>query len=254
MALSMARSQLNATITTTPATTTGLKETGKKLDKSIDCCQFDLTYWFKEDQYQQLFFQLLMLILIVSRWTITTDVQLNPTHRTFILILSVANALDTLDLATYINLELIYQNTQLTYSLLLIVSLSLVQFMFLPSVKDTSSNEDILSSNFFDEAVDDDDYDDEDKFRVNNYEDLILDRMRRLEERSSDPDVKKKELKFKLKNPRLSIFNRQYNLNSKKMEASEIIGQQQDQSPSAFFSYGNVLQPGFGKFDKVCYD
>lgn len=65
-------------------------------EKSVECCDVKISYWFQEDNFQHLFFQILMLVLITSRWLITrAELKLN--QRSLILVVSVATAVDTLD-------------------------------------------------------------------------------------------------------------------------------------------------------------
>ena len=104
-----------------------------KMSKNIDgveCCDVKIDYWFQEDIWQQLFGQLLLIILITSRWLITRS-GLTVNQRSLILVISVATAADTLNFFCYLNLELVYRNKYLLYSALLIISLSLLQFVFL---------------------------------------------------------------------------------------------------------------------------
>lgn len=89
-----------------------------------------ISYWFREDAFQHLFFQTLMLILCISRWLITRA-ELNLNQRSLILVISVATAADTLDFFSYLGMPMVYTSWHLLYSVLLIVSLSLVQFVFL---------------------------------------------------------------------------------------------------------------------------
>jgi hypothetical protein len=106
---------------------------------NIECCDTEITYWFREDQYQNLFFQLFLLILVSSRWLVTSSARLSSTQRTFILILSMANALDTLDLYSCLSLEFVFKSSHLVYALLMMVSISLLQFLFIPTVSSESS-------------------------------------------------------------------------------------------------------------------
>lgn len=96
----------------------------------VECCDVKISYLFREDSFQNLFFQTLMLILCVSRWLITRA-ELNLNQRSLILVISVATAADTLDFFGYLGMPMVYASWHLLYSVLLIVSLSLVQFVFL---------------------------------------------------------------------------------------------------------------------------
>lgn len=96
----------------------------------VECCDVKISYWFREDAFQNLFFQTLMLILCISRWLITRA-ELNLNQRSLILVISVATAADTLDFFGYLSMQMVYSSWHLLYSVLLIVSLSLVQFVFL---------------------------------------------------------------------------------------------------------------------------
>ena len=101
-----------------------------KIADGIECCEVKIDYWFQEDIWQQLFGQLLLIILITSRWLITRS-GLTVNQRSLILVISVATAADTLNFFCYLNLEIVYRNKYLLYSALLIISLSLLQFVFL---------------------------------------------------------------------------------------------------------------------------
>jgi hypothetical protein len=107
----------------------GTKIMSKNID-GVECCDVKIDYWFQEDIWQQLFGQLLLIILITSRWLITRS-GLTVNQRSLILVISVATAADTLNFFCYLNLELVYRNKYLLYSALLIISLSLLQFVFL---------------------------------------------------------------------------------------------------------------------------
>ena len=107
-----------------------LAEAKKFFKKNVECCDVNVSYWFEEDNLQHLFLQSLMIILIASRWLITRA-ELNLNQRSLILVISIAVAADICDFFSYLNLELIYSNSYLIYSLLLILSLSLIQFIFL---------------------------------------------------------------------------------------------------------------------------
>lgn len=96
----------------------------------VECCDVKISYWFREDAFQNLFFQTLMLILCISRWLITRA-ELNLNQRSLILVISVATAADTLDFFGYLGMQMVYSSWHLLYSVLLIVSLSLLQFVFL---------------------------------------------------------------------------------------------------------------------------
>ncbi|CAF0912561.1 unnamed protein product [Brachionus calyciflorus] len=126
---------------------------------SVDCCDVKISYWFQEDNFQHLFHQGLMLVLVLSRWLITrSDINLN--QRALILIISLATAADTLDFFSYLKLELVYKNNYLLFSVLLILTLSLLQFIFLSleeSFNHNSSKIPTLESeeDFLDEKLDD---------------------------------------------------------------------------------------------------
>ena len=231
----------------------------KKLDKtSIECCDVNVSYWFKEDQYQHLFFQLFMLVLITTRWLITSGSGLSATQRTFVLILSMANALDTLDLFSCLSLEMVFKNSQLVYSLLLIVSVSLVQFIFLPTVKSSSesSGDDGQSDfNSWNENCDETYYN---EMHHNHFEGgagtSYDGNMHIRGGINVFPLVKKKELKFKIKSPRLSLFNKGYDLAGDKKMTPE------NNFQPTMFTYGmnpsfQQQQPqssySYNKFDKV---
>lgn len=101
-----------------------------KKPSDIECCDVKISYWFQEDNFQHLFYQFLMLVLVLSRWLITrSDISLN--QRCLILVISIATAADTLDFFGYLSLELVYRNNYLLFSVLLILTLSLFQFVFL---------------------------------------------------------------------------------------------------------------------------
>jgi hypothetical protein len=195
----------------------------RKIDSlNIDCCDTDITYWFKEDQYQNLFFQLFLLILVSTRWLVTSTAKLSSTQRTFILILSMANALDTLDLFSCLSLEFVFKNSYLIFALLFMVSMSLLQFIVMPTVQpnnrsiyrnagyeydeSASNSENCLGGNEIDGNM----------TRGHNYDDL-----RENENTNSSRLEKKRDKKqqFKTRNSRLSIklFNRGYDLSNKKV-------------------------------------
>jgi hypothetical protein len=105
-------------------------KSSKLLASGMECCDVQVSYMFQEDLCGRLFVQGLLLILVVSRWLITrADLTLN--QRTLILILSIATVADILNFFSYLNLELVYRNKYLLYSALLIITFSLVQFVFL---------------------------------------------------------------------------------------------------------------------------
>jgi hypothetical protein len=119
------------------------------LDDNVDCCDVKISYWYQEDSIQNLLIQSLMLILITSRWLITRA-ELNLNQRSLILVISIATGADTIDFFSYLNLELVYQNDYLLYSTLLILSLSLLQFVFLhveDSLNLTSTSSNVTGSN-----------------------------------------------------------------------------------------------------------
>ena len=109
------------------------------LSNSVDCCDVKISYWFQEDNYQHLFYQGLMLVLVLSRWLITrSDINLN--QRGLILIISLATAADTLDFFSYLGMDFVYRNSYLLFSVLLILTLSLIQFVFLSIEESFSYN------------------------------------------------------------------------------------------------------------------
>ena len=125
-----------------------LESANRYFQKNVECCDVKISYWFQEDNLQRLFIQILMLILITSRWLITRS-GLSLNQRSLILIISVATAADMLDFFNYLNLEIVYKNYLLLYFTLLIMSLSLIQFIFLyveDSLKLTSSFSSLYSS------------------------------------------------------------------------------------------------------------
>jgi hypothetical protein len=243
---------LSNVTTTAPAAVNG--SDAKSNEKShIECCDTDITYWFREDQYQNLFFQLFLLILVSSRWLVTSSAKLSSTQRTFILILSMANALDTLDLFSCLSLEFVFKNSYLIYALLLMVSISLLQFLFIPTVQSSSSDVETLHRNLsreYDESMSNSD----NSLKHNEAEDLAhghnYDDLRETNNNGTSGLGKKRELKFKLKNPRLSmkLFNRGYELGNKKISPN---------IQPVMFSYGmnNSYQHSqtypYNKFEKV---
>ena len=122
--------KINSTRTTVYTKSSEKMVTKVKNPEAIECCEVKIDYWFQEDVWQQLFGQLLLIILITSRWLITRS-GLTVNQRSLILVISVATAADTLNFFCYLNLELVYRNKYLLYSALLIISLSLLQFVFL---------------------------------------------------------------------------------------------------------------------------
>jgi hypothetical protein len=144
----------SVSITSTTAKTTIKKTIANvtpqiHLDDNVDCCDVKISYWYQEDSIQNLLIQSLMLILITSRWLITRA-ELNLNQRSLILVISIATGADTIDFFSYLNLELVYQNDYLLYSTLLILSLSLLQFVFLhveDSLNLTSNTSNLTGSN-----------------------------------------------------------------------------------------------------------
>ena len=129
-----------------PKSKTSLAEAKKFLQKNVECCDVKVSYWFLEDNLQHLFLQSLMVILIASRWLITRA-ELNLNQRSLILVISIAVSADICDFFNYLSLELIYSTPYLTHTLLLIISLSLVQFIFL-HVEDSLNLTRSFSSSF----------------------------------------------------------------------------------------------------------
>ena len=105
-------------------------EAKKFMQKNVDCCDVKVSYWFQEDNMQHLFMQSLMVILVASRWLITRA-ELNLNQRSLILVISISVAADICDFFNYISLEVVYSSSYMIYVLLLILSLSLLQFVFL---------------------------------------------------------------------------------------------------------------------------
>ena len=98
--------------------------------KNAECCGVKVSYWFQEDNWHNLFMQILLLMLVVSRWLITrTEMSLN--QRSLTLIVSVAIAADIWDFFSYLNLNLVFRHSYLLYTHLFILSISLLQFIFL---------------------------------------------------------------------------------------------------------------------------
>jgi hypothetical protein len=225
--------------------------TSKNIDSSnIDCCETDVTYWFKEDQYQNLFFQLFLLILVSTRWLVTSSAKISSTQRTFVLILSMANAMDTLDLFTCLSLEFVFKSTHLIYSLLFMVTISLLQFIFMPTAQHTNRS---LYRNASDEYLESiassenglrANANDENLARAHSYEDP-----REAGNMANQAKLNKKgeQKLFKLKNSRLSLkfFNRGYDLSNKNVSPN---------IQPIMFSYGlnNTYQLSHSyPFDKV---
>jgi hypothetical protein len=95
-----------------------------------DCCDVQIGYGFETDNWNNMYIQLLVLILIVSRWLITR-VELNQIQRGLILVVTLATGADALNFASYLRLEIVYLSKYLLHAQLLIFSLSLLQFVFL---------------------------------------------------------------------------------------------------------------------------
>lgn len=174
----------------------------------VDCCDVKISYWFREDSFQNLFFQTLMLILCISRWLITRA-ELNLNQRSLILVISVATAADTLDFFGYLGMQMVYSSWHLLYSVLLIVSLSLVQFVFLHVEDDclSSSSAHAFSS-------------------VNHSPPTKTGNSSENESGDSGGDMMNddepcKNDKGKKKSARFSLFNRQYEFLKRHLKAEE---------------------------------
>lgn len=190
----------------------------KVIEKSsvvgVDCCDVRISYWFREDFFQNLFFQTLMLILCVSRWLITRT-ELNLNQRSLILVISVATAADTLDFFGYLGMQMVYTSWHLLYSVLLIVSLSLIQFVFLHVDDDclssghafTSGNHTVPTKTG--NSLENDAESGRDVMMMNDDETCKNDKMG-----GGGCPIKKKQTKF-------ALFNRQYEFLKRHLKAEE---------------------------------
>ena len=119
------------------------KEANQNNKGVFECCDIEISYFFQEDSWHRLFMQSLLVILVTSRWLITKP-SLVISERNIVLIIAIATFSDTLDLSSYLNLQIVYQNNYCLYSTLLIISLSLLKFVFV------NTEYGIISSNLSD--------------------------------------------------------------------------------------------------------
>lgn len=189
--------------------------TAKVIEKGsivgVDCCDVKISYWFREDAFQNLFFQTLMLILCISRWLITRA-ELNLNQRSLILVISVATAADTLDFFGYLSMQMVYTSWHLLYSVLLIVSLSLVQFVFLHVEDDcltassahafTSANNTVPTKTG--NSLENDGESGRDEMMM-----------------PQEDEMEKKTVENSKKHSRFSLFNRQYRFLKRHLSAEE---------------------------------
>ena len=101
-----------------------------KLRGQIECCEVNVSYSFQEGLLQKLFVQILLLILVVTRWLVTHN-GLSINQHMFLLVISLTNVADILDFYSYTSLEVIFMNSYLLYVVLFISSLSLLQYVFM---------------------------------------------------------------------------------------------------------------------------
>ncbi len=198
----------------------------------IECCDFNISYWFKEDNYQSLFFQIFLPILVISRWLISSD-SLDSTQRTFLLILSIANSLDSIDLYSYLSFETIYKNKHLVYSILLMVSISLLQFVFLPNLRASKNKSNMENSST---CTEEKEYYEKDVANGNlennissNPNDFVGFNQNGDEILDEIDEENLNALRIKLKNSKLSLFNRGFDFSNVSKIALPELQQQQFQ-------------------------
>lgn len=179
------RSKISHKSNTVPSTPSSTTE-----KNNIECCDVKITYWFQEDNFQHLFFISLMLVLVASRWLITRS-ELNLNQRGLILVISVATAADTLDFFSYLNMEIVYRNNYLLFSVLLILSLSLIQFVFLHL---------------------------DDGFNLRNYKNI--------QNEPTEPEISEK---IPNKNEKFPLFKKQYQYLKKHLSLNDQVNQPEEQ-------------------------
>lgn len=97
--------------------------------QKVDCCVVKVSYWFQEDVWQRIYFQLFLTIIIISRW-LSTKSDLKITQRMLKLLISLVITIDILFFFNLTLLELVYKSKFLLYAVLSITSISTIQFVF----------------------------------------------------------------------------------------------------------------------------
>ncbi len=105
-------------------------EISKKKEETVECCVVKVSYWFQEDIWQRVYFQLLLIVIIISRWLIT-QANLKITQRLIRLMVTIVVTIDILFFFNLFLMEPVYNNVKALYAILIITSMSLFQFVFL---------------------------------------------------------------------------------------------------------------------------
>ncbi len=105
------------------------KQQQNKKSENIECCLVKVSYWFQEDIWQRVYFQLLLLIIIISRLLIT-EASLKIIQRLIRLMVTILVSIDVMFFFNLFLLEPIYNNVKALYAILMISSISLFQFVF----------------------------------------------------------------------------------------------------------------------------
>lgn len=101
-----------------------------KARSDIDCCVVKVSYWFQEDVWQRVYFQLFLSAIILSRWLITQS-GLKIIHRLLKMLVSLLVAIDMLFFFNLVLIESVYIDQVLLYAILSVTSVSALQFVFL---------------------------------------------------------------------------------------------------------------------------
>jgi hypothetical protein len=101
--------------------------------EAFECCDISLNYWFHE-QYLNLesgvLFQIFLVIVMISRF-LTTTVHVNVNQRFLILVMTSMACIDMIEFFSIVRMEEVYENISLVYVVLVVVSFSVIQFLFL---------------------------------------------------------------------------------------------------------------------------
>ena len=127
-----------------------------------------ISYWFQEDVWIRIYFQIFLAILITSR-LLVAEQSLKIPQRIIKIIISFLVAFDTLNLFNLVLVETVFKSEFLLYTVLSITSLSLFQFSFLfigdtlypvfqfninaSEANQIETNQKIIHQNYFDESA-----------------------------------------------------------------------------------------------------